>query len=55
MISFYSNGAAGIDEALERRGDPIVGESYRADLDHPVSSRVETGGLEVQGCVFRHR
>ena len=51
----FGHGAAGIHEALQRGRDPIVGESHRADLDHSVSGRVETCGLEVEGCVFRHR
>jgi hypothetical protein len=49
------DGAAGIDQALERHGHAIGGESHRTHLDHSVSSWVQAGGLEVEGCVFGHR
>ena len=33
----------------------IVPLSDRADLDHSIPSRVQTGGLEIEGSVFGHR
>src|SRR5712692_452685 len=49
------HGSPGIDESLHGRGDALGRESHRADLDHSVTGRVETGSLEVKGSVFRHR
>jgi hypothetical protein len=49
------HGSPRIDQALHGRGDALGREGDRADLDNSVAGRVETGRLEVKGCVFRHR
>ena len=45
--------AAGIDQLFQGGGDLVGGEGDGPDFDDSVSSRVETGRLEVQGSVFR--
>src|SRR5205823_11702400 len=44
-----------IDQPLHRRDRSFRREGDRADLDHAIAGRVETGGLEVEGYVLRQR
>jgi len=46
--------APGVDQPLHGAVDAIGREGDRADLDHTVPRRIETGRLEIESCVFRH-
>src|SRR5207247_9319437 len=47
------DGPSRVDQLLESRAHLVRREGDGADLDDSVPGRIETGGLQVQGYIFR--